>query len=387
MISKIAKLMLLLFAIGVLGADDITQTSKQLQDVKKDISEVKKQKTTVTKQKKNVQKDLSVINKQLSEKERELRKYELNLAESESQLSKLNKDLKAAQNRLDQTQFLLNKRARAMYKLGYAGKRFSYLKLMLGNESISDINNQYKYMSAIATLDRELLDKAIAEKAELDYHKRLVEEKKNQIISYKTETEKIRKEILQKKSERQVLLTQVTKEEKKLSSKLSGLQKSAAQLERLIARLQAQSKKSQNKNSPNRDWSEKIVSNFDSKSGRLPWPVSGTIIENASPSMDGVSIKANQGTDIRSVDDGIVDYARFFDGVGYGQMVIVNHGNGYRTLYAHASSILVKEGQKVSKGQVIAKVGDTGSNRGPLLYFEVWKGARPMPTRQWLMSK
>ena len=81
---------------------------------------------------------------------------------------------------------------------------------------------------------------------------------------------------------------------------------------------------------------------------------------------------------------GIVEYAKWFDGVGFGQMVIVDHGNSYRTLYAHASELLASKGQRVKAGQAIARVGDTGSLRGSMLYFELWKGTKAMPTRLWL---
>ena len=100
--------------------------------------------------------------------------------------------------------------------------------------------------------------------------------------------------------------------------------------------------------------------------------------------MNGVTIQAKYGDNIRCVAGGTVEYAQWFDGVGFGQMVIVAHGNGYRTLYAHASELLVKKGQKVKAGDVIARVGDTGSLGGPVLYFELWKGTKAMPTTQWL---
>lgn len=371
------------FIINIYADDEITQKSKQLQEVKKNISEVKKQKSSVVTQKKGIQSELTKINKQLSEKQKELRKYEQNLLASEIELQKLMKELKIAQDRLDKTKEMLCKRLRAMYKTSYRDNRLSYLKVIAGTDNILDISTQHKYIASIAIADKTLLEKAKAEKAELDYRKKQVEEKKEQIIAYKVETEKIQKEILNKKNERQKLLAKMTDKERELAKRLIDLEKSAIELERLITRLQAKSQGGVNKPGIY----EEVISNFDSQSGKLPWPVSGKIIENASPSMKGVTIQASYGADIRCVEDGIVDYAKMFPGIGYGQMVIVDHGKGYRTLYAHASALLVKEGQKVSKGQVIAKVGDTGSNKGPILYFEVWRRSEPLPARQWLMSK
>ncbi len=170
----------LIFAITInIPADDeITQKSKQLQEVKKSISEVKKQKSSVTTQKKGIQSELAKINKQLGEKQKELRKYEQNLLASEIELQKLVNELQIAQNRLDKTKEMLCKRLRAMYKASYRDNRLSYLKVISGADNTLDISTQYKYMTFIAMADKNLLEKAKAEKAELDYRKKTRRRKK-----------------------------------------------------------------------------------------------------------------------------------------------------------------------------------------------------------------
>jgi len=270
--------------------------------------------------------------------------------------------------------------------LGYQKQRLNYLKLLLSADDISDVTHRYKYVTAIATADKNLLDKAIAQKEEYTFRKRLVEDKKHEIVSTKFNTEKAKNEIINEKQTRSAVLAKVQRSKAELSKAQAELESSINRLERLIAQLKSNQDK-QDRSDP------KTAKNLNKQpyqgssaglGGSLPWPVSGEIVKNAAPSMKGVTIKANSGTDIKCVDDGIVDYARWFDGVGYGLMVIIKHGNGFRTLYAHASEILVKEGQNVSKNQTIAKVGDTGSLKGPILYFEVWKGTEAQPTRQWL---
>lgn len=381
---KICLLCLFIFGFVVpIGfTDEVAEKSKQLQQIKKDINKIRQQKTEVSNQKRSVQSELKRINKELAKKEKELKIYEAKLAESERQLAYLTAELRKAESQLSQSRELLYKRARMMYKSGYDMGNLGYIKLITKEEDdLNYLGNRYKYMNSIAMADKEVVDRSEDKRDKVDYNRRMVEAKKQEILSYKTELESVKKDIENKKSERQKLLDQVSKEERELINRLEALERSAAQLERLIAQLQAQN---QQRSTRRASWSEEVISNFDSKSGMLPWPVSGRIIENASPSMSGVTIQAAYGTDVRCVEDGIVDYARMFDGVGYGQMIIINHGDGYRTLYSHLSTILVKEGQRVNKGQVIGKVGDTGSNRGPILYFEVWKGAKPLPARQWL---
>lgn len=380
--NRLFCVFILIFLVSVGFADEVAEKSRQLQQLKKDISKVKEQKKQVSNQKRSVQSELLKINKELAKKEKELKMYEAKLAESEKQLAYLTIELRKAESQLDQSRKTLYRKVRAMYKSGYEMGNLGYVKLITKEENdVNYLGSRYKYMNAIAMADKEIVDKAEDRRNNVDYNKRMVEAKKQEILSYKTELEKVKKDIEKKKSERQKLLAKVSKEEKELINRLEALERSVAQLERLIAQLQAQN---QQRSAGRGTWSEEVISNFDSKSGMLPWPVSGRIIENSSPSMSGVTIQADYGTNVRCVEDGIVDYARMFDGVGYGQMVIINHGNGYRTLYSHLSTILIKEGQRVNKGQVIGKVGDTGSNRGPMLYFEVWKGAKPLPARQWL---
>ena len=354
--------------------DEVGKNLQQLQELKQSRDRAKQEKSTVLAKEKSVLGELKNIEKKRTAREKELRIYELNLARCERDIRQLKKALAEAELRSKQTQALMINRLTAMYKFGYEGGQLSYLKLLLGADNISGLINRYKYMSAIAGGDRKLLEKAIAEKAEIRLRKKQVEARRNRILDYKAGAERTRKEILNKRRLRQNTLAKLRRSKEDLTRTLNELEKSVEELEDLIAQLQVKS-------------GEVLYSDdsdLEGLRGKLSWPVSGKIVKNSVPSMKGVTIQARYGADIRCVASGIVEYARWFDGVGFGQMVIVDHGSGYRTLYAHASELLVEEGQKVKKGQTIAKVGDTGSLGGPILYFEIWKGTKAMRTRQWL---
>lgn len=363
------SVMLSLQAMG-----EASQESQRLEDLKRSRDEVKQEKKSVQAKKKSIRAELEDIEKQLAAKKEELRIYELNLSQCERDIEQLRAALADAELRSKQTQALMVNRLRAMYKFGYEGGQLSYLKLLVGAESISDLLNKYKYMSAIAIADKNLLEKAIAEKAEIKGKKEEVEARRQRILEYKSGAESVRKEIERKKLSRQNTLVRLQKSEEYLTRTLNELEESVRELEILIARLREKSDAG----------SDGEITNLEEQRGKLMWPVLGTVIKNAASSMKGVTIQAAYGADILCVNSGTVEYAQWFDGVGFGQMVIVNHGYGYRTLYAHASELLVKAGQKVSKGQIIAKVGDTGSLKGSILYFEIWKETKVMPTRQWL---
>jgi murein DD-endopeptidase MepM/ murein hydrolase activator NlpD len=100
---------------------------------------------------------------------------------------------------------------------------------------------------------------------------------------------------------------------------------------------------------------------------------------------NGVDIAAGEGTDVAAVYPGHVVYTGWFK--GYGNLIILDHGNDYFTLYAHVADMLVREGDDVKQGQRIGTVGDTGSLAGALLYFEVRYQGKPLDPVEWLRQR
>jgi murein DD-endopeptidase MepM/ murein hydrolase activator NlpD len=118
------------------------------------------------------------------------------------------------------------------------------------------------------------------------------------------------------------------------------------------------------------------------------WPVRGRVIAGFGPKPnglqnDGINLAVPEGTPIKAADDGVIAYAGN-ELKGYGNLVLVRHGNGFVTAYAHASEIMVKRGDAVKRGQVIAKSGQTGNVTSPQLHFEIRKGATPVDPSQYL---
>jgi murein DD-endopeptidase MepM/ murein hydrolase activator NlpD len=123
--------------------------------------------------------------------------------------------------------------------------------------------------------------------------------------------------------------------------------------------------------------------------GALPkfrWPANGRIIAGFGPKTngqqnDGINIAVPENTPVKAAEEGVVAYAGN-ELKGFGNLVLVRHSNGYVTAYAHAKELLVKRGDQVKRGQVIARSGQTGNVNAPQLHFEVRKGASPLdPTK------
>ena len=124
------------------------------------------------------------------------------------------------------------------------------------------------------------------------------------------------------------------------------------------------------------------------KLGEFRWPVRGRVIAGFGPKPnglqnDGINLAVPEGTPIKAAEDGVVAYAGN-ELKGYGNLVLLRHGNGFVTAYAHASEILVKKGDVVKRGQTIAKSGQTGSVTAPQLHFEIRKGSTPVDPAQYL---
>jgi murein DD-endopeptidase MepM/ murein hydrolase activator NlpD len=122
--------------------------------------------------------------------------------------------------------------------------------------------------------------------------------------------------------------------------------------------------------------------------GAFRWPVRGRVIAGFGPKPnglqnDGINLAVPEGTPVKAADDGVVAYAGN-ELKGYGNLVLVRHSNGFVTAYAHASEIMVKRGETVKRGQVIAKSGQTGNVTSPQLHFEIRKGATPVDPAQYL---
>jgi len=118
------------------------------------------------------------------------------------------------------------------------------------------------------------------------------------------------------------------------------------------------------------------------------WPVHGRIIAGFGPKTagqpnDGINVAVPEGTAVKAADDGVVAYAGN-ELKGYGNLILVRHQNGFVTAYANASELMVRRGDAVKRGQVIARSGQTGAVSSPQFHFEIRKGATPVDPTQYL---
>ncbi|MFQ6617701.1 MAG: murein hydrolase activator EnvC family protein, partial [Fidelibacterota bacterium] len=200
--------------------------------------------------------------------------------------------------------------------------------------------------------------------------------------------------IEQKKRKRKILLAQIRNDKKQLKKALREREKAVERLQKIIAELERERKRrmeeARKRKIPiaRRD----VESPFPNYRGRLIWPAEGKVIsrfgKQRHPKLktitenSGIDIKAEPGSDVMAVMEGKVTTITWIR--GFGNTIIIDHGAGFYTVYTHVSNIMVNPGDFVLEGDVIARVGDSGSLEGPMLHFEIWENRTKHDPEKWL---
>ena len=359
---------LLLLTVSI-SADTSEDALKQQQ--KKNATELQQTQKSInakTQEKKAVSQEMANLDKKLYEAETALDDVEQQMADLDSQIIITKRDLERATSDADGQKDLLKKRVRVMYETGTVG----YLSVILDSTSFGDFVSRLDFLKKIIDYDINLLKS-------MKLHRDNVAQQKAQLQSQMDEQELLRQQISAKKeqveltkADRAKALDMLVSDLKELEKREDKLLQESKEIEKKI--LAAQSK------------------NTKYEGGVLAWPVPGNTritspygyrihpILKTKKLHTGIDIAAGTGTNVIAANDGTVIFSGYYGGYGYA--VIIDHGGKISTLYAHNSKLLVKEGDKVKRGQNIAKSGSTGLSTGPHVHFEVRENGQhknPMP--------
>lgn len=371
----------------------LREKREELKQVKGELDRKRKQAQQVARKERSLSEKLDQIDRELQQKGRELKGLQARLKVSTERLQTTQRDIRLTQTHLVQMQDLFRRRIRAIYKQG----RHGYVQALLSSEDLSGAGRRIRYLAAIANQDQQMIAAYTGAIETLSTKQAELERSKTELtLGQKAVTAK-REEILEEQQARRLLLANVQEQKKGHLAAIRGLEQAASDLQGLIGRLQ-QRKRSQIGRAPSPGplrapaFSEGQIGSFASLKGRLPWPTTGTLTSTfgrqeharyrTATFNHGIEINAPEGQKIASVSDGTTLYADWFK--GYGRLIVLDHGEGYYTVYAHAAEILVKVGDRVAKGQAIGLVGNTGSVTGSQLYFEVRHRGGPQDPVAWL---
>lgn len=280
------------------------------------------------------------------------------ISDAEENLRLTEVALEEAEANYKQQQELFKIRLKVMYQNSSVTK----LDTLLESKSIVEFYERLQYMSIISRNDNSIINDLNEAKLDVEYKKKLQQQAK---------------ELLEQKArEKQERLNSLKASRTELESEISRSQAALTKLEKDVDALLAESKRLNS-----------VIKNLSSKKkyvgGSMVWPVPSSTNVTSSYGMrkhpilrkykmhTGIDIGASKNSSIVAANKGTVIMAQYDTSGGYGRMVVIDHGDGITTLYAHANSLLVKVGDEVKAGQVIAKVGSTGLSTGNHLHFEV----------------
>lgn len=358
---------------------------------------------------KEVQKEKSQAMSQVEELDNKINTYESKIEELEGKISNLNQDIasaeeqiKQAENEYEKNDALLAERLILMYEDGNT----SYLDFLLSSSGLTDFLSKFYMISELTSYDTDLLEQISNKKQQIQEQKEKLESNKLDLASSKTEISKTQSELESAKSEKNKQVAQLSGEEREIQAKIDQLKEDNKQIDAQIAAVQAQIQKeiekkkqeeqarvaAQKNNSSGRSTSNNSSGSASSSSNSSSTstntkvsssgfirPVTGYSVTTgwyySSGALHGAvdfSGSGISGKPVLAVADGIVVTTQSLT-TSYGNYIIIAHYNGLYTLYAHgiAGSITVSQGQKVTQGQQIMKVGSTGNSTGPHLHFEV----------------
>jgi len=385
------KKLVFVFLLGIWvnqGYAEDLQTSTELNKVESDINEVTQNMQQLSEQKDGLQSLLADIEKDYGEIAASLKTLQSQIDKKRDSLDNIRQDMQGYQSEIDKLSKQLADQIRVAYAIGQKEK----LKLLLNQQDLvlsSRMMVYFNYFNKERLKKLADLDAAVQRLDQLDKQKQ-------------TETELLEQDLERKKSE-QTVLDEARKQRNELLVKigtdfssseqqLSQLQESENRLKSLMASLPVTEEElaadaGQGKELPSslEDNSEPKA-DFSSLKGKLPWPVSGKLVHKfgsarTEGTWDGVLIDANEGLEIKAVTAGKVVYAEWMR--SYGLLMIIDHGQGYMTLYAFNQSLYKQVGDLVATGDVIASVGQSGGRSQSGLYFGIRNKGVPIDPLEW----
>ncbi len=390
-LARVALVALLLAATGLAHAQDSLETAKraELERIRREAAEKRAAASRLKGQETQAVGQLRRTERELNQTRRRLRTLQSRHRTLDTQLRSTKVDLERSIVALNDRRDRLARRLRNLYKRGPARD----LEFLLSPSSFAQLLARWDFLVMVAEQDRVLMEDVRSRKQQVEVTQDRLEDNLTQVQRTAKRTNAENSRLATLRQTRASSVKQIKTQREAYEEAAAELERTARAIQSLLARLERQRREETDKAKAQGRVPQPYTGNFAQGQGRLPWPLRGSVVGRFGPEThpkwgtttlnNGIDIEAPIGTPVRAVAKGRVDYTSE-DFSMYGKIIVVNHGDGYYTLYGHLSDILASQGQEVASGQTIARSGDTGSLKGPILHFEVRKGAGSLNPQSWL---
>lgn len=337
-----------------------TSYDKKLQDVRRNIQDVRQEQTEKKKILDELNQTMIVLDAKIDESEKRIESMEANIKSKHEEIVSTQEEIHHLQKTIDKNTTLLGKRLQVIYRTS----EVDYLRVILNSENMEEALSNVSMIKKIIKKDREVLKELKESKEAIEKHKSNLEKQERQMIALlegvAAEKNTLEKARAQQQKDKEVIRQDLAK----LEIMEQQMYQEANALEQRIRELQTSKGLTGAYKGGSMGWPLTVAGRFTSGYGGRVSPIT-----KRQEFHSGVDLAAPMGTGICAANDGKVIFAG--NRGTYGKAIMVDHGGGIVTLYAHCSAFVASEGDMVTKGQVIAKVGSTGYSTGPHLHFEV----------------
>lgn len=359
------KKLLTIGLVSTIALSSLIQPSytyaSNLKEIREERSEIKKELTKSEKEIVSIIEEIKEITTELTVLEEALAENKLQVTEVEEEITSVQEEVDALEERIQDRFVILSERAKSYQQ---SGGNISYLEVILGSKGFTDFISRIHAITQITDSDAMIIEEQVIEQD-------IVKEKLSELEDLQSELKNMEKLIIDQQKSSADMKEKLDNKQQKLKTTMDKLKKKDKNLAKKEADLF--------------DSSSKDVIKASNSNALLGWPTVGGYISSTFGTRwgrlhKGIDIaRTNRSTKptIVAAESGTIEKAGN-TGNGYGNMVIINHGNGLKTLYAHLSSFDVKVGQKVERGNKIGVMGSTGNSTGIHLHFEVHENGNPI---------
>jgi septal ring factor EnvC (AmiA/AmiB activator) len=355
------------------SAQELEASRRRLEEIRAERDRLRQQQEQLQGEVHDVEDELTNLERQRESTNRIVNEIDKQIGGLASQLDRSTAELILAEDNLAERNAVLQRRLMDIYK---RGNLYTFQALMAA-ESFGELISRYKYLFLTSRQDRQLVQ-------EVESLRNRIKAQRNTVLSMRTQLDRTREEREAELrrygslvEERERRASQLRRTARSTAQRLTALERDEQQVQQLLAALDRR-RSSEAARSAARGAAPAAGTLTTSDLGRLDWPVEGRIVyrfgRDTLPSggvirWNGIGIGAAAGTSVKAVESGQVGLV---GQVGtYGLTVAVEHGNGYWSLYMQLQNAAVKQGERVTKGQVIGTVGGENSDYGPHLHFEI----------------
>ncbi|HAM49832.1 MAG TPA: hypothetical protein DCP92_03755 [Nitrospiraceae bacterium] len=358
---------------SVVSADNPKEEYQKLQ---KEMEIYKGKLEETRKQEYSVLEEIDTVDKRLDDIGIELRKQRARRSQTEAQIQRVEAEISANRDSLDVKKDWMKRKLRAMQRYGQSYELF----VLLNADDIGQMMRRWRYLEQVTVYERRVIDSYLSTIKSLEEQEKQLKDLRAEMQREEERVRLTERTLSEKKKDREQILVSVRSEKVSHEKMLRELEEASRRLRDVIKKLEE------------KETFE--AKGFSALKGRLSWPVNGRIIvpygSQKDPRFDtpvfrnGIYIKTDEDS-IKAVYSGKVVFAEWFK--GYGNLLIVNHGEGYHTLYANLAEIFFKVGDIIKVHDVVGKVGESGVLNTPSLYFEIRYKGKPLDPTQWLKKR